>query len=93
MRSNFKVACVQNSSGEDILQNIIDVEELVIQAHEKHADLICLPEYFCYLDNDDERMLAHSYFEEEHPALSHFRKVAKFKCLVTIGFITYQDQQ
>ena len=77
MRSNFTVACVQNSSGEDIFQNIKAAEELVIQAHAKHADLICLPEYFCYVDNDDKRMLANSYYEEEHPALSHFRHVAK----------------
>ena len=77
MGSKFKVACIQNNSGEDIHQNIKDAEDLVLQAHAKQAELICLAEYFCYVDNDDVRMLEHAYFEKEHPALSHFQQVAK----------------
>lgn len=77
MKNTFKVSCIQNNSGADINENIIDITQLVIQAHSEGAELICLPEYFCYVDNDDERMLAHSYFEEKHPALSHFCKLAE----------------
>ncbi len=77
MKYTFKVSCIQNSSGADISQNINDITQLVMSAHLEGAELICLPEYFCYVDNDDERMLAHSYFEEEHPALSHFCELAE----------------
>lgn len=77
MKPTFKVSCIQNSSGADINQNIDDITQLVISAHKDGAELICLPEYFCYVDNDDDRMLAHSYYEDEHPALSHFRKFAE----------------
>ena len=76
MKKLFKVSCIQNNSGEDINQNISDITQLVRDAHKEGAELICLPEYFCYVDNNDDRMLAHSYPEEEHPALSHFRKLA-----------------
>ncbi len=77
MNNTFKFACVQNNAGEDINQNIEIIIQLINDAHAKGAELICLPEYFCYLDNDDDRMLAHSYFENEHPALSHLRQLAK----------------
>ena len=77
MKNTFKVSCIQNNSGADINQNIVDITQLVIRAHSEGAELICLPEYFCYVDNDDKRMLTHSYFEEEHPALSHFFRLAK----------------
>ena len=76
-KCHFKVACVQNNSGYDIQKNILDADELVRQAHSQNAQLICLPEYFCYVDNDDERMLAHSFTEQEHPALEHFTTLAK----------------
>lgn len=77
MQNSLKVACIQNTSGSDITQNIDDATQLVINSSSNDADLICLPEYFCYLDNDDSRMRAHSYTEEEHPALPHFRNLAK----------------
>jgi predicted amidohydrolase len=77
MQNTFKVACIQNNSGPDIEQNINDITQLVINARSNGAELICLPEYFCYIDNDDNRMLAHSYNEDEHPALTHFCKLAK----------------
>ena len=77
MQNTFKVSCVQNNSGPDIDQNINDITALVCNAHSEGAELICLPEYFCYVDNDDARMLAHSYVEEEHPALSQLCKLAK----------------
>ncbi len=72
MNQIFKVSCIQNNSGTNISKNISDVTQLVINAHSDGAEFICLPEYFCYVDNDDGRMLVHSYFEEEHPALPHF---------------------
>ncbi len=77
MKHTFKVSCIQNNSGADINQNINDITQFIIAAHSKGAELICLPEYFCYVDNDDERMLAHSYHEKEHPALSQLCKLAE----------------
>ncbi|NNC67502.1 MAG: carbon-nitrogen hydrolase family protein [Gammaproteobacteria bacterium] len=77
MQNTFKVSCIQNNAGENIRQNIDNITQLLIEAHSEGADLICLPEYFCYVDNDDNRMLAHSYYEEEHPALPHFYKLAE----------------
>lgn len=77
MKNIFKIACIQNNAGPDIFKNISAVEILAREAHSQGAEFICLPEYFCYLDNNDERMLAHSYTEQDHPALCHFKTIAK----------------
>lgn len=89
MKYFFKVSCIQNNSGEDVRQNIKDITQLVMGAHSKGADLICLPEYFCYLDNDDAQMLSHSYFENKHPALSHFCTLAeKLNVWILLGSLS-----
>ena len=76
MQNSFKVSCIQNNSGESISENIETAAELTLNAKSAGADLICLPEYFCYLDNDDARMLKHSFTQEQHPALSKFCSLA-----------------
>lgn len=77
MTLKLKIACIQNSAGKNVMQNINQCVELVKGAHADDASLICLPEYFTYLHSSDEEILNHSYSEEQHPALEIFCTLAK----------------
>ena len=76
MTTTFKVACVQNSAIDDMQANIAEAETLVREAAAAGADLVCLPEYFCILEREDDAYFANGFSEDEHPALVHFRTLA-----------------
>ena len=76
MAQTFKVALVQNRAGADMDANIAECSELVRQAHDQGADLICLPEMFSCLYASDGSYDAGPYPEESHPALRHFSNLA-----------------
>ncbi|MGH8490817.1 MAG: carbon-nitrogen hydrolase family protein [Gammaproteobacteria bacterium] len=73
----FKVACVQNCADDDVAENITLATELVRAARASGADLICLPENFSLIQVSDARLLAQAHTEESHPAIPHFRDLAR----------------
>jgi predicted amidohydrolase len=75
--ASFRVACVQNNAGNDTAKNIAQVTGLVRQAKASGADLICLPEYFSFLEVNDRRLLAGAFAEDTHPAIPQFRDLAR----------------
>ncbi|MGH6635517.1 MAG: carbon-nitrogen hydrolase family protein [Gammaproteobacteria bacterium] len=77
MTSLFTVACVQNCADTDLRANIEETSHWVEQASGQGAHLIALPEYFSFIASNDAALLANAYSESEHPALSHFMRLAK----------------
>ncbi len=76
MAQCFKVALVQNRAGADMHANIAECSDLVRQAHDQGADLICLPEMFSCLDSSDGTLDVGPYPEDRHPALQQFSNLA-----------------
>lgn len=76
MAQSFKVALVQNRAGADMDTNIAECSALVREAHERGADLVCLPEMFACLHSSHGTMAVGPYPEESHPALCHFSDLA-----------------
>jgi predicted amidohydrolase len=76
MANRFKVALVQNRAGADMDANIAECSDLVRQAHEQGADLICLPEMFSCLHSSDGTLDVGPHPENSHPALEHFSSLA-----------------
>lgn len=72
----FKVALVQNRAGADMNENIAECSEMVREAHDRGADLVCLPEMFSCLDLSDGKLELGPYPEADHPALRHFSDLA-----------------
>ena len=73
----FKVACIQNCADDDVAENITLATELVRAARQAGADLICLPENFSLIQVNDARLLAQAHTEELHPAIPHFKDLAR----------------
>ena len=76
MSDLFRVALVQNSAINDLQHNLRECDEFIHQAVDSGADLICLPEYFACLEQNDSDYLANGYAEAEHPALAHYQALA-----------------
>lgn len=77
MAQRFKVALVQNRACADMDANVAECSELVREAHDQGADLICLPEFFSCLASVDGAMEVGAYPEDEHPALRRFSELAR----------------
>jgi predicted amidohydrolase len=77
MTQSFKVACVQFCADDDERANIAESTELVRAAAAEGAELICLPEYFARIATDDQALLEGAHSEDSHPALPHFRGLAR----------------
>ncbi len=77
MASTVTIACVQNSAGPDIEPSMAEATRLVRAAHERGAELICLPEYFSCLKTRDDQFVIGALSEAEHPALPHYRNLAR----------------
>ncbi len=76
MAQAFKVALVQNCAGADMDANIAECSDRVREAHDRGADLICLPEMFSCLHVSGGTLAAGPHPEEGHPALQHFSNLA-----------------
>lgn len=76
MAGILRAACIQNCAANDLHANLAEVNALVDAAADDGADLICLPEYFCCIEQNDRQYLAHGYSEATHPAALHFRERA-----------------
>ena len=76
MTRAFKLALVQNCAGADMGANIAECSRLVREAHDRGADLICLPEMFSCLYSSDGKFDVGAHPEESHPAMQHFSDLA-----------------
>lgn len=76
MSDLFRVALVQNSAIDDLQHNLRECDGLIRRAVDDGADLICLPEYFACLEQNDSDYLANGFSENEHPALAHYQSLA-----------------
>src|SRR5690625_51219 len=52
-KKTFKVAALQMVSGTDVDTNLRQADELMARAAGQGAELVCLPEMFCFLGQDD----------------------------------------
>ncbi len=77
MSKKFNVACLQFCADNDLDANLELAKKLTRQTCEVGADLICLPEYFSAIEVDDQSTLKNACTEEQHPALSQFKALAK----------------
>jgi deaminated glutathione amidase len=77
MSERFKVACIQNNAGPDILPNIREVDRLARSASAVGADFILTSENFTSIEFGAERSLDKALPEAEHPAVPHFTALAK----------------
>jgi predicted amidohydrolase len=77
MGSTLTVACIQNSAGPEIAPSLAEATALVRAARRRGAELICLPEYFSCLKTSDDQFVIGAQSEAEHPALPHYRALAK----------------
>jgi predicted amidohydrolase len=77
MTGTVTVACVQNCAGPEIGPSLEEATALVRAARAQGAELICLPEYFSCLKTSDDQFVIGALSEAEHPALPHFRELAR----------------
>mgnify|MGYP001185458309 CR=1 FL=1 len=79
MRDNkVRVACVQPSSGQDMVENLRIACELIRAAEGKGARLIALPENVALMDHRTEAVHAQAAVLEEHPAIMAFADIGEF---------------
>lgn len=89
MSQRFKVACIQNNAGPDVLPNVQEVDRLVRSARGAGAEFILTSENFTCIEFGAERSLAKALPEAEHPAVPHFTKLAKeLGCWLLMGSLT-----
>ena len=77
MTKPFVVACIQTNAGSALAPNLAAASALVLKAREKGADFILLPENVAMMAAGRKAIFAHAKPEEAHPALAHFRALAK----------------
>jgi predicted amidohydrolase len=77
MSRQVTVACIQNSAGTDLNRNLDQVRGLIEEAHQRGAELICLPEFFAYLDVVGPVFHVGAFPEDQHPALASLSKAAR----------------
>ena len=71
MMAVFKVGCVQNSATNNLDQNLLSIDSMTRQAVKKGAQLVCLPEYYSLLEQNDEAYFRDGFSQKDHPALAH----------------------
>ena len=77
MSEIFRVACIENCAGDSLSENLARIDELIDDAVLRNPQLICLPEFYCLLEESDSAYLSEKYCFETHPALLHGREMAK----------------
>jgi deaminated glutathione amidase len=75
--NTFVVGCVQVNPGDDRQVGIAEAEKSVRAAVQRGASLVVLPEYVTFLHASGNVMRSNALREEDDPALSRFRQLAK----------------
>ena len=89
----FKVACVQNCATDDLDATISDSVALTREAHDTGAQLICLPEFFSFLNLDATGLNVAPFREVEHPTLATYRNLSKeLGVWILLGSIAILDE-
>ena len=89
----FKVACVQNCATDDLDATINDSVALTREAHDTGAQLICLPEFFSFLNLDATGLNVAPFREVEHPTLATYRSLSKeLGVWILLGSIAILDE-
>lgn len=84
----FKAACVQVNASSNMDENIQTACDMARDARQQGAELICMPENVAMMEFGGENVIAKSYPQDEHPALSTFQDVAaETKAWVLVGSI------
>ena len=90
----FNIACIQNCATDNLDQTIQDCEILSREAYDAGADLICLPEFFSFLNLNEEGLDVAPFRESEHPTLAAFRELSlKLQVWILLGSIAIYDSQ
>lgn len=73
----LKAACVQVNASADMDQNIKTASDMVRDAANQGAQLICMPENISMMEFGGENVIAKSFPQNEHPALQAFQALAQ----------------
>ncbi len=86
------VSCIQNCATDVLEDNILDTTLLVRAAHKAGAELICLAEFFSFLNLDTQGLNVSPFKETEHPALEAFRALSQeLNVWILLGSIAVYD--
>ena len=72
----FTAACLQTNSGLEVEPNIAAIRPMIHEARERGADFITMPENATMVDRKRRSMLPKAQFEEDHPAIPAFARIA-----------------
>ena len=88
----FNIACIQNCASNNLNSTIEDAVALTREANAAGAQLICLPEFFSFLNLDENGLDVAPYPESEHPTLSAFRDLSsELQAWLLLGSIAVLD--
>ena len=89
----FNIACIQNCASDNLNSTIEDAVALTREANAAGAQLICLPEFFSFLNLDENGLDVAPYPESEHPTLSAFRDLSsELQAWLLLGSIAVLDE-
>lgn len=90
----LKIAMLQISSQNNIQDNIAKILMLIEAAADRGADIITLPENAAFMSASAEDLLANTYDEDNHPALSAIKaEAAKFNKWILIGSLAVRNDE
>ena len=90
----FNIACIQNCATDNLDPTIQDCKILSREAYDAGADLICLPEFFSFLNLNEEGLDVAPFRESEHPTLAAFQELSlKLQVWILLGSIAIYDSQ
>ncbi len=88
----MKTACIQMSSGPEILENLRVAEELIREAAQSGAEFVLTPENTCHIRSPMSAKLESAPLVEDHPAVPFFsRLAAELNIHLLIGSISVRD--
>ncbi len=91
---NIKISCIQNCATDNLNENLQDAFALVNEAREAGAELICLAEFFSFLNLDDNGLDVAPFEEAKHPTLAAFRSLAEeISAWILLGSIAVYDSE
>ena len=90
----FKVGCVQNCATNNLEHNLPVVDSMIRLAVEKGAELVCLPEYYSALEQDDKAYFDNGFSQKDHPALAHGKALAaELRIWISLGSVAIKGPQ